>query len=192
MLRVRNNRGARATINGTNGDIIARDELALCNQACLFLPGHDRQAVDRLHAGPLAPADLRTHRPPGSDPGQRWNSDFNAHLPSMRASWWPRQKWISGAEGDVPVRLALQIEPLRMRIGLRIHVGGRQHGHDLVALSQADAAELDIPAHIARLGELHRRDEAQKFLDREIGAAPVLPRASRADRDSSEAHAPIR
>ena len=26
--------------------------------------------------------------------GQRANSDFNALRPSIRASWWPRQKWI--------------------------------------------------------------------------------------------------
>ena len=92
----------------------------------------------------------------------------------------------SGAEGDVAVRPALQVEPLGMRIGLRVHVGGGEHRHDLVALPQPDAAELDIPAHIARLGELHRRDEAQKFLDREIEPA-VSPRAaSRAVRDSSD------
>ena len=38
---------------------------------------------------------------------------------------------------------------------------------------QPDAAEFDILAHVARLGELHRRDEAQKLLDREVDAAPV-------------------
>ena len=92
----------------------------------------------------------------------------------------------SGAEGDVPVRLALQIEPFRMRICLRIHVGGRQHGHDPVALSQSDATEFDILAHVARLGELHRRDEAQKFLDRQIDTAPIL--FEPADRDFSKAH----
>ena len=80
----------------------------------------------------------------------------------------------SGTEGDVPVRLALQIEPLRMRICLMIHVGGRQHGHDPVALSQSDTTEFDIFAHVAQLGELHRCDEAQKFLNRQISPAPVF------------------
>ena len=56
----------------------------------------------------------------------------------------------------------------------RVHVGGRHHGHDLVALLQADAAELDVLAHVARLGELHRRDEPQEFLDRQVDPAPVL------------------
>ena len=80
----------------------------------------------------------------------------------------------AGAEGDVAVRLALQVEPFRMRIGLRVHIGGGQHRHDLVAPPQPDAAELDVLAHIARFGELHRRDEPQKFLDRQIEPAPVL------------------
>jgi hypothetical protein len=78
-----------------------------------------------------------------------------------------------GAEG-VAVWFPLQVEPLGMRIGLRVHVGGGQHGHDLVAPPQPDAAEFDILAHIARLGELHRRDEPQKLLDRQIEPAPVL------------------
>src|SRR5258708_39922935 len=78
-----------------------------------------------------------------------------------------------GAEGDVPVWLSWQIEPLGVRISLRIHIGGRQHGHDPVTLAQTDTAQFDIPAHVARLCELHRRDETQKFLDREIDAAPI-------------------
>ena len=46
---------------------------------------------------------------------------------------------------------ALQIESLRMRIGRGVHVGGRQHGHDPLALLDRDAAEVDILAHKARL-----------------------------------------
>ena len=80
----------------------------------------------------------------------------------------------SGAEGDVPIRLALQVEPLGMRIGRGVHVGGGQHGHDPVALAQANAVQFDIPAHEARLCELHRRDEAQEFLTAEISATPVF------------------
>ena len=70
--------------------------------------------------------------------------------------------------------LRCKIEPLRMRIGRGIHVGGRQHRHDPLALLHDDAAEIDVAAHIARLGELHRGEETQEFLDREIDAAPVL------------------
>lgn len=56
----------------------------------------------------------------------------------------------AGAEGDVPVRLSLQIEPFRMGICLRVHVGGSQIDHDLLAPSQSDTSELDIPPHVAR------------------------------------------
>src|SRR6516225_8374524 len=80
----------------------------------------------------------------------------------------------AGAERDMPVRPPLEIELLGMRVGVRIEVRGRQHRHDLVALLQTHAAEFDVPADVARLGELHWRYEAQKFLDRETGSAPVL------------------
>ena len=93
---------------------------------------------------------------------------------------------------DVPVRPALEIEPLGMLVRLRVHVGRRQHGHDPVALLQPDAAKLDVLSHKARLGELHRRDEAQEFLDRETGAAPVLREPVAQRRDSSRARTPIR
>src|SRR3954447_3149375 len=43
-----------------------------------------------------------------------------------------------------------------------------------MALLETHARELDIPPHIARLGELHRRYEAQEFLHRKPDAAPVL------------------
>ena len=59
-------------------------------------------------------------------------------------------KMDSGAEGDMPVRPPLEIEPLRLRIRLRIQIGRDDHGHDLVALLQANTLELDVVAHIAR------------------------------------------
>src|SRR5262249_12441385 len=80
----------------------------------------------------------------------------------------------SGAEGDMPVRLSPEIEFLGMDICLRIEVRGRKHWHDPVALLERDPAKLDVLAHEARLGELHRRDEPQEFLDRQIGPAPIL------------------
>src|SRR5215467_10148319 len=43
----------------------------------------------------------------------------------------PQTEMNAGAEGDVPVRPALEIKLLRMRIGLRIEVRGHQHGNDL-------------------------------------------------------------
>ena len=75
-----------------------------------------------------------------------------------------------------------------MRICLRIHVGGRQHGHNPVALSQSDATEFDIFAHVARLGELHRCDETQKFLNRQISPAPIFLEPVAKDLDFSKAH----
>src|SRR5262249_1713448 len=39
---------------------------------------------------------------------------------------------------------------------------------------QPDTAELGVLAHVARLGELHGRDETQEFLDGQTGAIPVL------------------
>jgi hypothetical protein len=80
----------------------------------------------------------------------------------------------AGAEGDVPVRVPPKIEPLGMLVGGRIQIGSSEHGHDPVAALEPHAAKLHVLAHEARLGELHRRDEAQEFLDREIGAVPVL------------------
>jgi hypothetical protein len=80
----------------------------------------------------------------------------------------------SGPEREVSVRPPLEIQSLGPLVRIRVHVGGRHHGGDLVALLQADAAELDVLAHEARLGELYRRDEAQEFLDRQIDPAPVL------------------
>ena len=98
----------------------------------------------------------------------------------------------SGAEGDVPVRLALQIEPFGVRVRLRIHVGGGQHRHDLVALSQPDAAELDILPHIARFGnctgETKRKNSSTaRSMRLQSSSEPVAQ-----IQDFSEARIPIR
>ena len=73
----------------------------------------------------------------------------------------------------MPVRPPLEIEAFRALVRLSIQIGGDEHRHHPVALLQFHALEVDILAHVARLGELHRRDEAQEFLDRQPGAAPV-------------------
>ncbi len=65
-----------------------------------------------------------------------------------------------GAEGDVAVRLSREIELFRMSVGFRIEVCRRQHGHDFLARPDPDAAKLNLPPREARLGELHRRNEA--------------------------------
>jgi hypothetical protein len=58
-------------------------------------------------------------------------------------------------ESEMPVRPSREIKLFRMWICLRIEVGSREHGHDLVALSQPDTAEFDVFANKSRLGELH-------------------------------------
>src|SRR5215510_14054926 len=80
----------------------------------------------------------------------------------------------AGAKRNVPVRLAIEIELFGMRIGGRIHIGSREHGHDPLTLLDCDAAQIDVPAYVARLGELDRGEEAQKLLHRKISAAPVF------------------
>src|SRR6266403_831025 len=147
--------------------------LSGCDPVRLLADGPNRQAVDRPQAGPLAPGNFRffdSQRQIGPMLKQRFQraSGFDPRKLMAKAEMDP------GAEGDVPVRPALQIEPFGMSVCLRVHVGGCQHDHDPVALSQSDAAEFDIFAYVARFGELHRRDEAQKFLDRQVDAAPVL------------------
>src|SRR5438132_8642808 len=80
----------------------------------------------------------------------------------------------SGPEGNVPIRSPLKIEPLRMLIRLRVQVGCGQHSHDLVAFLQPNASEINVLSHNTRLGELHWRDKAQKLLNRQARAIPVL------------------
>src|SRR5262249_56201989 len=86
----------------------------------------------------------------------------------------PEAEMNAGAKGDMPVRSALEIKLLRMPIGMRIEVCCHEHGNDLLAPLQPDTAELEVPADLARLGALHRREEPQEFLDREIGPTPVF------------------
>ena len=68
-------------------------------------------------------------------------------------------------EGNMPVRSSLKVEVFGMIVCPRVHVRGRYHGHDPVALLHANAAKLNVLPHVAWLRELHRRDEAQKLLD---------------------------
>src|SRR5262249_8719329 len=80
----------------------------------------------------------------------------------------------SCAESNVAVRPPLEIELLGEHVCCWIHVGGYQHGHDLVAVFKPDAVQLHILPYKARFRELHRRYKAEKFLDRQVGSAPVL------------------
>src|SRR5262249_54101393 len=114
----------------------------------------NRQTLDRPQARPLAPFDLRfvdrqLQSRPAPEQGLERASSLDARQLMAKA------KMNSGAEGDMPVWLALEVELLRMDIGLRIQIRGHQHRHDPIALLQPDSTELDVLAHVARLGELH-------------------------------------
>src|SRR3984893_12690428 len=129
--------------------------------------------LDRLHACALAPFDLRLidrqlqFRPAPEQGLQRARSLDTRELMA-------EAKVNSGAEGQMPVRPALEIELLGSFVCLRIEVCGRQHGHDLETLFQPDAAKLDVLADQARFGELYGRDEPQKFLYRQTNPRPIL------------------
>src|SRR5262249_25159373 len=150
----------------------AAERLALEFGARLTSHG-DRQMLDRPQARPSAPLDLRfvygqlQFRPPPKQGLERAYSLDACEL-------MPQTEMNAGAEGDMPVRPALEINLLRMRIGLRIEVRGHQHGNDLLALLQPDTADLELPVAVAGLGDLHGREEPQEFLESEMAPAPFF------------------
>ena len=81
-----------------------------------------------------------------------------------------------GAEGDMPVRPSLEIEILRLFVGLRIRkLAATSIGMIFSPPLQPDAAkQLHILSHEARLGELHWGNEPQEFLDGKLSATPIL------------------
>lgn len=131
-----------------------------------------REAVYGPEALALSPANLRIvdrerkFRPAAEQGFQRADSFDTRELVAQA-------KMNPGPEGDMPIGLSRKVELLRMLIGPRVEIGGSQHRHDLVAFVQADAIEIHILAHETDLGELYRRDEAQEFLDSQIGTAPI-------------------
>src|SRR5262249_2435962 len=78
------------------------------------------------------------------------------------------------SECDVPIWPSSKVEPLGVLVRHRVQIGGREHGHDLVSRFKLHAAKYRVLSNKARLGELHRRDEAEEFFDRETCAAPIL------------------
>lgn len=119
---------------------------------------HDRQACDRSQAGPLAPSDLRVgHSQLEFRPAleQRLQRAFAFDARELM----PQAEVDSCPEGQMPVGSPFEIEPFGMLIGIRVHVGHRQHGHDLLALLHLHAAKVHVLAHEARFGKLYWRDE---------------------------------
>src|SRR3989442_6226055 len=77
---------------------------------------HDRQPIDCLQTGPFAPGDFAVvHREREFRPAleQRFQRAFAFDPRQLMAE----AKVDAGAEGDVPVRPARKLEPLRMLIG---------------------------------------------------------------------------
>ncbi len=123
--------------------------------------------------------------------GQRLKRASNAHLHSMRASWWPRQKWTPEPNDILAIGLPCKIELFRMRICYRVHVGRSQHGHDPVALFQLHAGKLDVVSDETRLRELHGR-RSGGILDSAVAPGSSPPRASRVVPALLRAHRPTR
>jgi len=129
--------------------------------------------LDGLEARPLAPFDLGfinrqlQFRPA---PEQSLQRAYALKARQLMAE----AKMNPSTESEMAVRLSREIELFRMWICLRIEVGSRQHGHDLVALSQPDTAEFDVFANKSRLGELHHRNEPQEFFHGQASPAPVF------------------
>src|SRR6478672_2764767 len=105
---------------------------------------HDRKLLDGAQARSLPPAygigcngQLQTR--PALEKGLQRTLCFHARELVAEAEMDTR------AERQVAVGLAGEVELLRVRICLGVHVGRGQHGHDLVTLPEAHTAELDIP-----------------------------------------------
>src|SRR3954451_8846753 len=62
------------------------------------------------------------------------------------------------AEGDVAVRMAVEVQPLGFLEGGGVAVGGGEAGEDELAASDRPAVEFGIRAGVARLAELSERD----------------------------------
>src|SRR6516162_6152033 len=129
--------------------------------------------LDRPEARAPAPLDARfIHRQREFRPAPKQRLQCAYALKARKLM--TEAKMNSSAESKMPVWLSRQIELFRTRICLRIEVGSRQHGHDLLTLSQLDTAEFDVFANKPRLGELHHRNEPQEFLHGQTRPAPVL------------------
>ena len=107
--------------------------------------------VNGLETRPLAPFDLlfingqREFRPA---PEQSLQSAYAFKARELMA----KTKMNSGAECEMPVWLAREIKLFRVGIRLRIEVGCRQHGHDLLAPFQPDTDDF---ADLAQLVDFH-------------------------------------
>src|SRR5262249_18599061 len=79
----------------------------------------------------------------------------------------------AGREREMPVRLAADVEPVRIRKLRRIAVRGADSDMDVTAGPNVDAAEARVARGTA-VAELVRALHAQKFLDRGVDRVGML------------------
>ena len=84
----------------------------------------------------------------------------------------------AGAEGNVVVRPAREVELLGRDVGGRIHVGGRQHGHDLIAAFEQEfvyTGNEERPGDAYSLGAFRRQGTFGESFVAAMRAAGVVP-----------------
>jgi hypothetical protein len=127
----------------------------------------DRQLLDCPQARPLSPTN-GFWRDCQFELGPAFKKRFQRALALDTGELVTQTEMNSRAEREMAIGAPLQIDGLRIRVGFRIHIGCGQHDHDLVTGLQPNPTELNLFSDKTRLGELHGRDEAQKFLNRQI------------------------
>src|SRR5262249_3768189 len=70
----------------------------------------------------------------------------------------------AGAEGDVAIGVAADVDLLGILEGGGIAVGGGEAGEDHLAAADGLAVELGVFAGVARLADLGKRDVAEELL----------------------------
>ena len=106
--------------------------------------------------GQRPPANGGSAGTASSSRGQRLKSASSAHLALDPRELVPEAEMDPGAKRQVAIGSPREIERFGVRVGVGVHVGRRQHGHDPVALFQLNPAELDIASDEARLAKLYR------------------------------------
>src|ERR1700740_3326183 len=112
LLRRRHNRCCYATIKTPKSHLPLR---SVCTR-------HNRKPIDGLHAWPLAPDDLLL-RYAETELRPALEQRLQCAPPLDPCELMAEAEMNAGSKRDVPVRLAIEVELLGMRIGGRIHVG---------------------------------------------------------------------
>src|SRR5262245_35615564 len=134
---------------------------------------HDRQLFNSSQARLTSPLDLRRINGqrevwPALEQGLERASAFAAGELVTETGVDDR------SQGDWEGRAPIEVDSLGPLIRRWIQICGREHGHDLVSRFKPHAAKYRVLSNKARLGELHRRDEAEESFDRETCAPPIF------------------